>query len=90
MAHQQTYNRKGDKSFLDWIAQVEKVANLNCWSELQLARTKAGGIVYKLIERLPKFSTWEAIKKRLCQVFSPIPTKMHAATRVHSRPQAAN
>ena len=35
-------------------------------------------------------SMWETVKKRLCHVFSPVATKMHAATRIHSRPQVAS
>ena len=33
-------------------------------------------------------STWETVKKRLCQVFSPLTTKKCAATKIHCRPQA--
>ena len=39
---------------------------------------------------MPLSSTWEMVKKRLCQVFSPVATKVHGTTRIHSRPQAAN
>ena len=34
--------------------------------------------------------TWEAVKKRQCQVLSPVGTKQHAATQIHSRLQSAN
>ena len=34
--------------------------------------------------------TLETVEKKLCQVFSPMATKMHAATQIHSRPQAGN
>ena len=47
-------------------------------------------MVYKLIDDRPPSSTWDAVKKRLCQVFSPVATKEHAATQIHSRLQAAN
>ena len=29
-------------------------------------------------------------KQKLCQVLCPVATKVHAATQIHSRPQAAN
>ena len=35
-------------------------------------------------------STWDAVKMSLCQVFSPLATKVHAATQIYFRPQAAN
>ena len=43
-----------------------------------------------LIEGMLQSPNWETAKKRLCQVFSPGATKMHAATRILSRPQATN
>ena len=55
-----------------------------------MAWPKAEGMVYKLIDDRPPSSTWDAVKKRLCQVFSPVATKEHAATQIHSRLQAAN
>ena len=39
---------------------------------------------------MPQSSTWKTVEKRLCQVFSPVATKMHAANGIHSRPQVAN
>ena len=56
--------------------QVEKIAYLTQHLELQLARVKVEGIEYKLIEGMPKSSTWENVKKRLCQVISPVATKV--------------
>ena len=38
----------------------------------------------------PPSSTWDAVKKRLCQVFIPVATKVHAAIHIHSRPTAVN
>ena len=32
----------------------------------------------------------DTVKKRLCQVFSPVATTVHAATHIHSRLEAAN
>ena len=37
---------------------------------------------------MPPSSSWDAVEKRLCQVFSPVATKVHAATQIHFRPQA--
>ena len=37
LADLQTYNRKEDKAFADWMAQAGKIANGTHWSELQLA-----------------------------------------------------
>ena len=36
--------------------------------------------MYKLIGGMPPPSMWDAVNKRLCQVFSPVETKIHAAT----------
>ena len=46
--------------------------------------------MYKLIEGMPHASTRNNVRKRLCQVFSPVLTMMDAATRIHSRPQSSN
>ena len=34
---------------------------------------------------MPPSSIWDVVKKRLCQVFSPVAPKVHAATEIHSR-----
>ena len=39
---------------------------------------------------MPTSSTSDFVKKRLCQVLSPVATKVHAVTQIHSRLQAAN
>ena len=39
---------------------------------------------------MPQSSIWEIVQKILCQVFSPVATKMCAATRICSRPQVVN
>ena len=75
-----TYDGKSDQPFTDWITLVEKIGNLTPYSALQLAIAKAEGIVYKCIEGIPKSLTLKTMKKRLCQLFSPVAAKMHAAT----------
>ena len=55
-----------------------------------MARAKAKGIAYKLIKGMPQSLMLETMKKRLCQVSSPVATKIHAATWIHSQPQSAN
>ena len=86
----QTYDSKSDRSFLDWITQGEKIAGLTQCQEMQLVQSKAEGIVHKLIDDMPSSSTWDAVKKRLCQVFNSMATKVHVAIQIHSRPQGAN
>ena len=76
-------DRKGNKSFMDWIMQVEKSSHLIQHPQLQLARAKAEGIVYKVVEGIPKPLTWETAKKRPCQVFSLVATKMHTAIKIY-------
>ena len=39
---------------------------------------------------MPPSSLWDAVKKRLCHLFSPVTTKVHVATQIHSRPKTAN
>ena len=89
-AYLHTYDRKADESITDWVTQVEKIAKLTQHPELQLALAKVEGSAYKLIEGMPLSSTWETAKRRLCQVFSPVGTKMHATTRIDSCPKADN
>ena len=52
-------------------------------------RVNGEGMVYKHINDMAPLSKWDALKK-LCQVFIPVRTKVHAATQIHPRPQAAN
>ena len=40
LADRETYNSKSDKSFTDYIAQVEKIANLTHQSELQISMSQ--------------------------------------------------
>ena len=40
---------KGDKLFIDWITQVEKIAKPNKCPEVQLSQAKTECIVHKLI-----------------------------------------
>ena len=85
-----TYNGEGDKPLTNWITKVEKIVHSTQQPELQLTWAESESIVYKLVEGIPLSSKQEMVKKRICQVFSPIATKMHATTRIHSQPQAAN
>ena len=89
LADQQTWCKRL-KSFSDWIIQADMISNFMHQSELQLAWANAEGIGYKLIEGMPHTSTLDRVKKRLCQVFGPVMNKMHAATRIHFRPQSSN
>ena len=59
-------------------------------SEIQFAQAKAEGIVYKLTDGMPPSSAQDAVKRRLCKVFSPGATKVHAANEIHFQPQTAN
>ena len=72
------------------ITQVEKIVHPTQHTELQLARAKVDGLVQGLIEGMPQSSTWDTGKKRLCQGFSPVLTKMHAAFCIHFRSQGTN
>ena len=53
--------------------------------EIQLSWVKAEGTGYIFIECMPPSSTWKAVKKDLCKVFSPVVTNVHVATQIHSR-----
>ena len=65
-----TYDGKGDRSFLDWITQVERL--LSQCLEIQLVRAMAEGIVCKHIDDMTPSSRWDTVKRRLCQVFSSV------------------
>ena len=69
------YDGKGDKSFIDWITQVEKIAKLTQCQEIQLPQVKAVGIVYKLTDGMPQSLMLDTVKKTLCQIFSPVAPK---------------
>ena len=59
-------------------------------SELQSAQAKGEGIVYKIIWRMSHASICNRVKKRLCQVFSPVITKIHVDTIIYSRLHSSN
>ena len=37
-------------------------------------------VIYKLTEGMPQSSKWVTVKKRLCNIFIPVSTKMHTVT----------
>ena len=47
LADLHTYEWKGDKSFTNWITQVEKIVHLSHCPQLQITGIKAKSIVYK-------------------------------------------
>ena len=53
-----------------------------------MAKPKSAGIVNKLIEGMPQSATWETVKEIMPGIYSC--DKMHTATIIQSRPQAAN
>ena len=75
MAHWQPYEQNGDISLTDWKTQVDKIAALTKFLELQLERAKMQGNTYKNIEGMPQGLTWVTLMERVCQVFSPVATK---------------
>ena len=85
------YHGKGDKSFIEWIIKVEMIARFTQHlTIIQLAQAKDEGTAHKLADGMPQSSKWDAVKKRLCQVFSPVATQMHVATKNHSTPESAS
>ena len=46
--------------------------------------------MYNLLEGMLQSSAWETIMKRVCHVFSPVATTMHAVVQIHSTPKATN
>ena len=69
---------------------MKRSARLTQCLEIQSARAKAEGIIYKLINDMHPPSKLDGVKKRQCQVFIPLTTKGNAATQMNSRPQTAN
>ena len=59
-------------------------------SRNKISLSKSRRYSVQLIDDMPPSSTLNAVKRRLCQVFSPVATKIHAATQIHSRPQTAD
>ena len=66
-----------------WIGSLRSKRLLGLISAWK--KQKAEGIVYKLINDMLSLPTWETVKKRLYQIYSPFETKVHAATLTHSR-----
>ena len=54
--------------------------SLNLASRIAIARSEAEDILDKHIESMPQSLNFDTVKKMLCQVFSPVPTKMHDIT----------
>ena len=89
MADLLTCDGKGDTYFADWKMQVEKISHLTQHLELQLAKAKAEGIVYKLMKGILHSLTWETLRgsERYLVLMA---AKKHASTQMHSRPQVAD
>ena len=71
----------------DWLLQIEKVASLTHSQENELATVKLTGTLYKMLKRLGNDLDWHEIRRKLEDMYSPITTKVHAASDLHYKQQ---
>ena len=70
---------------VDWLLQIEKVAALTNSQEYELATTKSMSTPYKMLKRMGNDNSWQEIKGKLEEVYSPIATEVHAASHIHRK-----
>ena len=73
------YDRK-NMDMADWLLQIEKIALLAHSQEHKLATAKSTSTPYKMLKRRGNNANWPDIKRKLEEVYSPIPTEVHTAT----------
>ena len=72
---------QGKKQDLEnWILEIERAAMVTEIPAQELALQKTLGTPYKMIIRLGPRVSWAAIKAKLQEVYSPIPTDLHASS----------
>ena len=65
------YDRKKKWNLADWLLQIEKVAVLTNSKEYELATKKLTSTPYKMLQRMEDDLSWQEIKKKLEEVYSP-------------------
>ena len=72
----------------DWLLQIEKVALLTTHNqEYELTTAKSTSTPYKMLKILGNDLDWHEIKRNLEEVYSPIATKVHAASELLCKQQ---
>ena len=69
----------------DWLLQIENVALLTNSQEYELAMAKSTSTPYKMLKRIGNDLSWQDIKRKLEEVYSPIAMKVHAASDLHRK-----
>ena len=68
----------------DCLLQTEKVALLTISKEYELAMAKSTSTPYKMLKRMGGDKSYHEIRKTE-EVYSPIPTEVHAASDLHRK-----
>ena len=65
--------------------QKKLVASLTHSQEYKLATAKSTSTPYKMLKRLGNDLDWHDIKRKLKEVYFPIATEVHAASKLHCK-----
>ena len=63
----------------DWLLQVEKVSELTKIEPYEIAFAKSHGSPHKIIKNMSPSKYWSAVKARLEESYSLVPTAEHAS-----------
>ena len=69
----------------NWLLQIKKVAVLTNTQEYVLATAKSTSIPHKMLTRMGNDLSWQEIKKKLEEVYSPIAIEVHTASDLHRK-----
>ena len=69
----------------DWLLQIEKIALLTHRQEYELATAKSTSTPYKIMKSVGNDLDWHETKRKHEEVYSPITTKVHAASDLHHK-----
>ena len=70
---------------VDWLLQIEKVAALTNSQEYKRATAKSTSIPYKMLKRMGNDFSWQEIKWKLEEVYSPLATEVHPASNLNRK-----
>ena len=69
----------------DWLLQIEKVAVLKNNQKYELAMAKLTSTAYKMLKRIGNDLSWQDIKRKLEEMYSPIAMEVHDASNLHRK-----
>ena len=69
----------------DWLLRIKQMEVLTNTQEYELVTAKPTSTPYKMLKGIENDLSWQEIKKKLEEVYSPIAMEVHAASDLHRK-----